>query len=158
MTRIFSRLLLCLLFTNAVSALEQPDFTLKNFDGTNLKLSEYRGQVVLVNFWASWCGPCRQEMPKLEELHQRYESLGVTILGVNVEEDSTLARRIVADRELTFPILADDRNIASELFDVDAMPSTVLIDKDGMVRFRHRGYMPGYEKHYEDQIRSLIRE
>ena len=68
-----------------------PDFTLKSRSGENIKLSELRGEVVMINFWASWCAPCRQEMPLLEELYKKYSDLGFTLLAVNVEEDSSKA-------------------------------------------------------------------
>jgi peroxiredoxin len=142
----------------AVASDSRPDFTLKAFDGSNVRLAEYRGDVVLVNFWASWCGPCLQEMPELEDLYQRYRDLGVTILAINVEEDDSEARRFAAERQLSFPLLADGDNTVTKLLGVDAMPTTLLIDKDGELRYRHRGYKPGYEDKYEEQIRSLMRE
>jgi len=74
-----------------------PDFTLKTLHGPNLRLEEYRGQVVLINFWASWCGPCRQEMPILDRLHQRYEDTGFAVLGVNVEGEVAPAKKIVEE-------------------------------------------------------------
>jgi thiol-disulfide isomerase/thioredoxin len=67
-----------------------PDFTLRNAEGRNLRLKEQRGQVVLVNFWASWCGPCKQEMPHLNRLHDKYRSAGFVLLGVNIDEDAQL--------------------------------------------------------------------
>ena len=135
-----------------------PDFTLPANTGKNLKLSEFRGQVVLLNFWASWCGPCRQEMPALERLHKRYGKLGFTVLGVNVEEDSNQARRLLSDVKVSFPILFDTRNQASRLYDVSAMPTTVIIDRDGNMRYLHKGYKPGEERIYKKWIRKLIRE
>ena len=135
-----------------------PDFTLKSDSGENLKLSEYRGEVVLINFWASWCGPCRQEMPALDELHKRYQSLGFTVLGVNVEEDSRKARDVLNDLHISFPVLFDDQSAVSRLYDVVAMPSTVLVDRSGTVRYLHKGYQPGLEDVYVQQVRELIRE
>ena len=85
-----------------------PDFTLKNLHGGNLRLEEYRGQVVLINFWASWCGPCRQEMPLLDRLHHRYENTGFAVLGVNVEGEVEPAQEIVDKTNVTFPILIDE--------------------------------------------------
>ena len=134
------------------------NFTLKSASGENIRLSEYRGQVVLLNFWASWCGPCRQEMPKLDELHQKYASLGFTVFGVNVEQDRASADKVLRDIPVSFPVLFDDRNQVSELYDVDAMPVTVLVDRNGEIRFVHKGYKPGYEDHYEQQVRVLVKE
>jgi len=142
----------------AVTGSAAPDFTLKSASGENLKLSEYRGEVVLINFWASWCGPCRQEMPALDELHNRYRALGFTVLGVNVEEDSRKAREVLKDLQVSFPVLLDDRSTVSRLYDVVAMPSTVLVDRNGNIRYLHKGYQPGLEDVYLQQVRELIRE
>lgn len=135
-----------------------PDFTLKSRSGENIKLSELRGQVVMINFWASWCGPCRQEMPILDQLYQRYEPMGFTLLGVNVEEDSAAAEKVLREIPVSFPVLYDSKNQVSENYQVRAMPSTFLIDRDGKVRYLHKGYKPGYEEDYQQQVRELIRE
>ncbi len=134
------------------------DFTLKANTGKNLRLSEYRGEVVMLNFWASWCGPCRQEMPELDKLYQRYQAAGFTVLGVNVETDTKAANKLLKKIPVNFPILYDTESTASKLFDVDAMPTTLLIDRDGQLRYIHRGYKPGYENQYRQQIKELIRE
>jgi peroxiredoxin len=135
-----------------------PDFALKSSMGTNLRLSEYRGDVVMVNFWATWCGPCRQEMPLLDELFSRYERVGFSLLGVNIDDDSGKAMNMVSELGVSFPVLFDSRKEVSKLYEVDAMPVTVLIDREGTVRYVHHGYKPGYEDKYLDQIRSLLRE
>ncbi|MET0066039.1 MAG: TlpA disulfide reductase family protein [Candidatus Thiodiazotropha sp.] len=135
-----------------------PNFTLKSRSGENIKLSELRGNVVMVNFWASWCGPCRQEMPLLEQLYDRYKDMGFTLLGVNVDEDPSAADKILKEIPVSFPILLDTRNQVSQSYEVKAMPSTFMIDRDGKLRHLHKGYMPGYENDYQEQIRSLLRE
>jgi peroxiredoxin len=135
-----------------------PDFALPDKSGSTVSLDDFEGQVVLLNFWASWCGPCREEMPLLVELHQRYEALGFTMLGINVEEDSAAANNFLSTVPVSFPILYDRKNSVSKLYDVIAMPSTVLIGRDGRVRYIHHGYEPGYENDYQDQIRELVRE
>lgn len=135
-----------------------PDFTLKSRSGENLKLSEYRGDVVMINFWASWCAPCRQEMPLLEELYKKYNDLGFTLLAVNVEEDSSKADDLLGEVLVTFPVLFDNTNKVSKLYNVVAMPSTVIVDRDGNMRYLHRGYLPGYEEEYNKQVKELIRE
>jgi peroxiredoxin len=154
--------LLGLLFTLPLMAAKMemlaPDFTLKSHSGENLKLSELRGEVVMVNFWASWCGPCRQEMPLLDQLYQRYKPMGFTLLGVNVEENTAAAKKMLKEAPVSFPILFDRKNQVSELYQVKAMPSTFLVDRDGKLRYLHKGYKPGYENDYQSQIRELIRE
>jgi thiol-disulfide isomerase/thioredoxin len=135
-----------------------PDFTLKSRSGENVKLSEHRGEVVMINFWASWCAPCRQEMPLLETLYKKYSDLGFVLLAVNVEEDSSKAENLLRDIPVTFPVLFDNTNKVSKLYKVVAMPSTVVIDRDGNMRYLHRGYLPGYEEEYKKQVSELIRE
>jgi peroxiredoxin len=135
-----------------------PDFTLKSQRGENLKLSEQRGNVVMINFWASWCAPCREEMPILNDLYLRYRDLGFTLLGVNVEEDPEGAKKMINELKVVFPVLFDSQNEVSKLYKVEAMPSTILVDRDGNMRYLHRGYLPGYEEDYERQVRELMRE
>ena len=135
-----------------------PNFTLKSLNGSNVKLSELRGKVVLLNFWASWCGPCREEMPLLNKIHNKYQPLGFTILGVNVEEQSDAAKNFIAQRPVDFPILLDSKNQVSKMYDVVAMPTTVLIDRDGNMRFLHQGYQSGDEAEYRKMVKKLVRE
>jgi len=141
----------------AVSGLA-PDFSLSSRSGETISLAALRGDVVMINFWATWCGPCREEMPHLEALYQRYRNLGFTLLGVNVEDDRAGAEQWLEERPVSFPILFDPQHQVSELYDVIAMPSTVLVDRKGNLRFLHHGYQPGYENEYQTQIRALIRE
>ena len=135
-----------------------PDFALKSSTGENMRLSEYRGDVVMVNFWATWCGPCRQEMPLLDELYQRYSRVGFNLLGVNIDDDSRRAMQMIDELGVDFPVLFDATKRVSELYDVDAMPVTVIIDREGTVRYVHQGYKPGYEDKYLTEIRTLLRE
>ena len=135
-----------------------PDFVLKSSTGENLRLSEYRGDVVMINFWATWCGPCRQEMPLLDELYTRYQRVGFNLLGVNIDDDSRRAMQMIDELGVSFPVLFDARKEVSKLYEVEAMPVTVLVDREGKVRHVHHGYKPGYEDAYLDQIRALLRE
>ena len=135
-----------------------PDFTLRSSDGPNLRLNEQRGRVVLVNFWATWCGPCRQEMPHLNRLYEKYRASGFVLLGVNVDDDARNAIGLATKLGVKFPVLLDTEKKVSQLYDLSAMPATVLIDKDGRVRFLHRGYQAGYEDTYDRQIREMLKE
>jgi peroxiredoxin len=150
--------LLALPAVHAATPAPATDFALPARDGGTLRLSELRGQVVMINFWATWCGPCRQEMPLLEQLHAKYEPLGFTLLGVNVEPDSAPAEQWLKRVPVTFPILFDRENKVSALYGVEAMPSTVLIDREGKVRHVHRGYKAGDESVYADLVRGLVKE
>ena len=134
-----------------------PDFTLHVMDGPNLRLKEQRGRVVMVNFWATWCGPCRQEMPQLNRLYEKYKASGFVLLGVNVDDDQRKAAEVAGKLGVTFPVLLDTDKVVSKLYDLSTMPSTVIIDRDGKVRYVHRGYLTGYEDNYEKQIRELLK-
>jgi peroxiredoxin len=137
---------------------DAPDFVLPSADGSNRRLSEYHGDVVMLNFWATWCGPCRQEMPQLEKIYERYEPAGFTLLGINVDADSEKAARMAESVGVSFPVLFDEDKSVSKLYDIRAMPVTVMIDRDGRVREVHHGYRPGVEASYLDQVRDLLRE
>jgi thiol-disulfide isomerase/thioredoxin len=123
-----------------------------------VSLADLKGQVVMINFWATWCGPCRQEMPLLAQLHDKYEPLGFTMLGVNVEPDSAAAVAWLKGVPVNFPILFDTDSAVAGRFGVEGMPSSVLVDRNGQVRYIHRGYKPGDEAKYADMIRSLVKE
>ena len=97
-------------------------------------------------------------MPLLDRLHNRYEDTGFTVLGVNVEGDSKPAQEIVDKTKVTFPILIDEGQKVSELYDLEAMPSTIVIDRDGVIRYIHLGYKPGDESRYVEVVKKLIRE
>jgi thiol-disulfide isomerase/thioredoxin len=126
--------------------------------GPNLRLGEQRGQVVLVNFWASWCGPCREEMPQLNRLYDKSRGAGLVMLGVNVDEDPAKAAAVAAQLGVRFPVLLDSDKQVSGRYELSAMPSTVLIDRNGKVRFLHKGFREGYAQLYEQQIRDLIKD
>ena len=135
-----------------------PDFTLASKDGGNVRLQEQLGNVVLINFWASWCGPCREELPYLEELQQEYADLGFTILAVNVDEDPAKADILLNDIPVSFPVLFDVNDDVSKLYKVKAMPTTVIVDRDGNQRLLHHGYKSGDEVKYKQAVKALLRE
>lgn len=161
--RLAATVMLGLLATTGLAASDlegkpAPDFALKSATGENLRLSEYRGDVVMVNFWATWCGPCRQEMPILDELFARYQRAGFRLFGINIDDDQQRAMQMVEELGVDFPVLFDSRKEVSRLYAVEAMPVTLLLDRAGTIRHVHHGYKPGYEDAYLDQIRALLRE
>lgn len=151
-------LLVLMLIAGFAQANPAPDFTLKSSTGDNLRLAEQRGKVVMLNFWASWCGPCRKEMPLLDEMYKRYNEAGFELFGVNVEANTDDAKKLLKELGTSFPILWDGDSKVSKLYQVNAMPTTIMIDKDGNIRYVNRGYKAGDEEKYREQIRELIRE
>src|SRR3954464_13237970 len=123
-----------------------PAFQLSGRGGKVIDLSQFKGQVVMINFWATWCGPCRQEMPLLEDIYKKYKPMGFTMLGVNVEPDSKGAEAWLSKQKpVSFPIAFDVDSKVSKLYNVAGMPSTVFVDRKGNVRVMHKGYKPGDE-------------
>ena len=137
-----------------------PDFTAKTSQGPTLRLREQQGQVVLVNFWASWCGPCLQEMPHLNRLYERYAPAGFVLVGINIDDDPKVGLEAAARFKIKFPIVLDTDKKVSSLYNMGGMPATIIIDKTGRVRFIHIGYKAssGVEESYERKIKELIRE
>ena len=133
-----------------------PDFALRALDRENVRLSEHLGQVVLLNFWATWCGPCRQEMPLLDALYSKYQRAGLVLLGINIDEDREHATEMAQTLKVTYPILFDERKDVARAYQLGTMPLTVLIDREGIVRYVSEGYKPGYEKQYTQKLRELL--
>jgi len=109
------------------------DFSLVDLEGKDVRLSELRGSVVLVNFWATWCGPCRSEMPALERIYQDERDRGFTVLAVNLGESSSEVRRYVDDGGFTFPILLDEASYVGTLYQAYSIPMSYIIDREGRV-------------------------
>jgi thiol-disulfide isomerase/thioredoxin len=135
-----------------------PAFALQSRDGAKVSPAQYKGDVVMINFWATWCVPCRQEMPKLEALYQRYNKLGFKLLAVNVENNPDGVKKWLAETPVSFPVLFDTKSEVSKLYKVETMPTTVIVGKDGTMRYLHHGYQAGYENDYQNEVRTLLRE
>lgn len=135
-----------------------PDFALRSLGNENLRLSEHHGEVVVINFWATWCGPCRQEMPLLDELYGKYRLAGLVLLSINLDDHVDRATQMAQTLKLSYPVLLDERKDVSRAYQVGTLPLTVLIDREGVVRYVSEGYKPGYEKRYADKLRELLNE
>ena len=135
-----------------------PDFALRSMDGKNRRLSEFRGQVVLVNFWARWAGDSRQEMPALDRINTTYNRAGLVVLGVSVDEDWRRAREFADGMKVGYPILFDTTPDIGRNYLLRKMPMTILVDRSGVVRYSSAGFKSGDELAYLDEIRELLRE
>lgn len=135
-----------------------PDFALRSINGENLRLSEYQGSVVLLGFWARWCGDCRQAMQALNEIHAKYQKAGLVTLGIDVDDSEEQAATMVRSLGISFPVLLDAARTASSQFNLRSMPLLVLIDREGKIRFTHTGYERGHELLVTDKLRQLLNE
>jgi len=152
-----------MLFTDAFAGLPEtgsqaPDFALKSNPGINVRLSEYRGEVVLLTFWASWCRSCRTAIPKLIEMHGANTADDFHIVGISLDDDRNVTQRVSAEMNITFPVLSDDRHNVAELYDLPDVPVTLLVDRTGTIRFIHRGFESGDEQLYASEAAMLLSE
>jgi len=135
-----------------------PDVTLKTAAGDPVRLSELRGKVVLVDFWASWCVPCRTSFPALDAIYREYHDRGVAVLAVNLDERRRDADAFLSEFPHTMPVLFDPNGTSAEAFAVQGMPSSFVIDRSGNIRFTHVGYTADVAARYRSEIAQLLGE
>jgi len=155
--------LIALLTTVMAVAAQQPqkpapDVALQTADGTTVHLADLKGRVVLVDFWASWCVPCKASFPAVDALYREYHARGVDVLAVNVDERRRDADAFLATRSHQMPVAFDPHGAAAEAFGVQGMPSSFLIDRAGIVRFTHMGYSGKIEASYKRELDQLLSE
>jgi peroxiredoxin len=132
-----------------------PDFTLADAKGAPVKLSDYQGKVVLLNFWATWCGPCKVEIPWFVEFEKKYKDRGFAMLGVSMDEDGWKAVKLFASQErINYPLLIGNDRVAQLYGGIDSLPSTFLIDRKGRIASIHLGIVS--KSDYEAEILKLI--
>ncbi|MBP2239460.1 peroxiredoxin [Cytobacillus eiseniae] len=134
-----------------------PDFTLEDLNGNPIKLNDYKGKAILLNFWATWCPPCKDEMPHMEKLYQKYNNDGFEILAVNVmtsEKDPKNVNHFIEDYQLTFPIPIDEKGIVFHDYAILGYPTSFFIDSDGVIRKKVMG--PVNEEEMEIEILKLL--
>jgi peroxiredoxin len=159
-TLVFAAALSCSVAAHAAPPVGEaaPEFALRSLDGQNHRLSEYVGDVVLVNFWASWSGPSRQEMPALSRLYDKYQRAGFVLLGVNLDDNVDRAREMAKAMKVSYPLLLDEHKHVARSYRVSAMPLTVLIDRGGVVRFTSDTFQSDDEARYAEVLRKLLNE
>ena len=146
--------------TALAAPLPAPNFTLQDMDAKKYSLKDYRGKVVLLNFWATWCPPCRREMPSLERLHQKFKGRDFAVLALNQMEDGDRVFTFTGDLgiDLSFPVVFDKDSSVARAYGVQGLPTTYLIDKKGNIRFRAIGGREFDHPEVEKQILQLMQE
>jgi len=120
-------------------AVEAPDFSLKDLNGRTVRLTDFRGKVVFLNFFATWCVPCRLEMPAMERLHRDFKDKGLVVLAVDIQEGAKTVRPFVQELKLSFPALLDGDGSVAIMYSVRPVPATYLISRDGRIVWRAFG-------------------
>ena len=135
-----------------------PDFNAKLLDGKNFDVKEERGKVVLLNLWATWCGPCRAEIPELLALHRKHSAHGLEIVGVSLDDSAaeSAVRDFAKDQKITYSIALDPDGKLANDFRTSVIPTTVLVDRAGTIRWRHIGAIEPNDKELESAITKAI--
>ncbi len=135
------------------------DFTLRDIDGASVTLSELEGQVVIMSFWATWCGPCKEEMPHLQKMYADLEKDGLTVLSISIDDARSASRvkPFIKKNGYTFPVLLDrDATVISSYNPSKTLPYTVVVDREGNVAKKHSGYNPGDEEGLREEVVALL--
>jgi peroxiredoxin len=134
-----------------------PNFTLPDLNGKQIHLTDFLGKPVLVNFWASWCSPCKSEMPTFQEIYKEFEPQGFVLLTINNRENRNVVQNFITEKALTFPVLLDIDGSISTKYQVDSLPTTVFVGKDGEIKDIMYGG-PISEAYLRIQVEELLRE
>jgi thiol-disulfide isomerase/thioredoxin len=157
----FNFLLIFFVFPVVASAVEigmlAPEFDLIGSNG-NVHLSEHKGKVVYLDFWASWCGPCVQSFPWMNDIQSRYGSKGLQIIAINLDQKPDDAKKFLADHPAKFQILFDKDGVTPKLYGIKGMPSSFLISKDGQIKMIHAGFRGEQKEVLEKEIKKYLLE
>jgi thiol-disulfide isomerase/thioredoxin len=157
--------ILVLLLVCSVFAQEQPgvgkkaiDFTLQTFDGATLSLQQLRGRVILLDFWATWCPPCREELPLLDVLQETYGRQAFAVVAVNIDNHKDNALRFLQANRVKLQPVWDQHKKVVAVYNIEQMPTTFIIDKNGIIRYVHAGFELSQYNAYKQQIQELLNE
>jgi len=135
-----------------------PDFTLRGIDGKEYSLSDFKGKVVLLDFWAVWCPPCRASVPFFERLYEKYKDSGLVVIGISLDRRKDVLKRYVQQMGVQYVILWDRDGMVADLYNAYSLPTTLIIDPDGNVVVRRVGFTRSHASLYESVVKRLIKE
>ena len=137
-----------------------PLFSGKTANGESVSISDYKGKVTVVDFWASWCRPCKEEFPFLIELNNNYSEKGFAFLAVNLDEEIANMNNFLKkySKDINFKIITDPDSKIANQFNIEAIPSTFVLDKKGVLRYMHVGFSPGDKEKFKTEIETLLSE
>ncbi|MDR3244702.1 MAG: TlpA family protein disulfide reductase [Elusimicrobiota bacterium] len=151
----FIVVLTLIFLSNFVFAQKAVDFSLKDLNGKNIKLSDYKGKAVFLDFWATWCPPCRASIPAVIDLHKKTENNpSIAIIGINLSENKTKVADFVKGYDMSYTILLGEQSIAAA-YQVRSIPTFIIIDKEGKLVKKYVGYFPNIEKEWLKQLEIL---
>ena len=149
--------LLALMLSSASLAERAPDFSLPAIEGAEtLSLSDFEGQVVYLDFWASWCGPCLLSFPAMADWQARFVEQGFSVIAINLDDDRDAAIRFLEGRDIEFPVLVDESGSTPVAYDLPGLPTSFLIDRQGEIILRHAGFKASDAEHLEAAIKKAL--
>ena len=131
--------------STAVIGQAAPNFELQNLDGQSVSLNDLKGKPVLINFWATWCGPCVSEMPYIQEIYDEWSGKGLIVLAINIGDSSSEAEQFLQNHNLSLPVLLDTGKVVARRYNIRGIPTTFFIDKDGIIQEKIIGAFPNKE-------------
>jgi peroxiredoxin len=135
---------------------KMPEIGLKDLSGKPVNAASLAGKVVVIDFWATWCAPCREELPVLQKLYKKYGAQGLVVVGVSVDKDADNIKQFMQKMPLSFPIVHDAAHAVSGKYAPPRMPSSYIVDRKGIVRYVHGGYRAEDAADFEKQIQGLL--
>lgn len=135
-----------------------PSFTLKDLNGNTVTMDSFKGKVVFLDFWASWCGPCKEELPELELLYKKYGKDGFEVIGVSVDKSESNIAEFLKKRPVSFTVLTNIKGDVAEAYGLPGMPTGYIIGKDGVIQHRHVGFAKAFLPVYEKEIVELLKK
>ncbi|MBL4942508.1 MAG: TlpA family protein disulfide reductase [Colwellia sp.] len=136
----------------------QAETTITSRQALEQTLAQHKGKVVYLDFWASWCGPCRKSFPWMNKIQAEYKSQGFSVISINLDANRALAEKFLVETPAVFPVIYDPKGKLAKHFKIKGMPSSMLIGRDGEIKFRHAGFFINRIPQYQQEIELLLAE